>query len=121
MNMFLALWMLAANAGDVSNERIPLTGAELERHWQLNCSGMLADFNNRVLPQTAAGESKIPADELRGLADVAQKCSFIYNQKDTGRTVDCPNYQRVYDVLQNLLLGNREMEAVNLMTEKCDP
>lgn len=103
MNIAIVVWILSTGAADVSNERIQVSGAELEQHWQLDCRGMLDDYNNLILTKAASDLREIKADVLRDLASVAQKCSFIYNQKGTGREIACPDYKRVSDNLQDLV------------------
>jgi len=120
MEIIMATWIMIASAADVSNERIPVTGAELEQHWRLDCGGMLDDYNNRIVLATGSGISKISKGELRELADVAQKCSFIYSQKGTGRTISCPDYQRVSDILQDMVLGGNATKPTDPGIEKCD-
>ncbi len=117
--MFLVAWILATSAADVSNERIPVSGAELEQHWHLDCGRVLDVYNNRIVPEPVAGKSEITTGELRDLADIAQKCSFIYNQKDTGRTISCPDYQRITDVLKDLVSKHNATRPAVLQTEKC--
>lgn len=119
MNSFLVAWVLAASAADVSNERIPVSGADLEQHWHLDCGQVLDAYNNQIVPETVAGKSEITITELRDLADIAQKCGFIYNQKGTGRTISCPDYQRISEILQDLVSGGNAAGPADLKIEEC--
>jgi hypothetical protein len=111
--------VLAASAADVSNERIQVSGAELELHWQLDCRAMLDAYNNRIVSDTAPENEDFTIDVLRELASVAQKCSFIYNQKGTGREVACPDYQSVSDILQGLVSSEDATKPSGLEVVKC--
>ncbi|MDK1024278.1 MAG: hypothetical protein QGD92_08625 [Gammaproteobacteria bacterium] len=120
MTILIAVWFLAISAADVSNERIPVSGTELEQHWQIDCSRLIDDYNNRIVPEIVPEKREITIDELRDLAAVAEKCRFIYNQKGTGRTVACPDYQRISDILQDFVLRDNGTKPADLTVEKCE-
>jgi len=88
----------------------------MEQHWHIDCRSMTDYYNKSIVP----GNLEIAADTLRNLADVAEKCSFIYSRQKTGRTVTCPDYLRIRNRLLNLISPNSSSESSDLVVEKCD-
>lgn len=120
MNILIAIWFLATSASDVSNERIQVSGAEMEQHWQIDCNQLINVYNHRIVSKTVPGHREVTIDELHDLAAVAEKCSFIYNRKDTGRTITCPDYQQLSHILQDLALPDSVTKPADLKIETCE-
>tara|TARA_R110001592_G_scaffold363393_1_gene687333 strand:+ start:195623 stop:196099 length:477 start_codon:yes stop_codon:yes gene_type:complete len=84
-----------APVADTVNERISVTGAELEAHWRVDCAGV-----SRLL-RGLAGRSKVGVDcrLSPALRHQLQLCAFIYQApgSDAGRA--CPDYRSALEVL----------------------
>ncbi len=99
----------AGNSDSLSNERIPVTSEELERHWQVDCAGsvrnLLAltastlDPNNRNKTGTAASTDLLVSRSCVQAPDI-QKCALIYNTPGATFYQACPDYQASGILLQ---------------------
>ena len=107
--LLLASPVQAGNSDSLSNERIPVTSEELERHWQVDCAGsvrnLLAltastlDPNNRNKTGTAASTHLLVSRSCAQAPDI-QKCALIYNTPGAAFYQACPDYQAAGMLLQ---------------------
>ena len=83
-------------ASDLVNERIPVTRAEMEAHWHIDCSALLERYN-RALRERFRGA---PDEMLQDMAREATLCSFV----DAARREErCPDYSAISAVLQGVV------------------
>ena len=99
---------VAADNSDAVNERIPVSRAEMEQHWQLDCTG---SWNQ--LKQVAQNFQGAQGCELvSGLVRQLQLCAFIYQPPGSPAADDCPDYQAAYRVA-----GQGDCLALELLQE----
>ncbi len=99
---------LIADTSDTANERIPVTRAEMEIHWRLDCSAnwkALAEVTSSSLKQ---GSCEVSPDLLRDL----QLCEFIHQPPGSSRTGACPDFKTAGE-----LLGERDCEALRKLMD----
>ncbi len=70
----------AASVSDAVNERIPVSSAALEAHWQVDCASSWARFSDAEARAQAGRACDIDV----GLRDELQLCAFIYQPPGTG-------------------------------------
>lgn len=92
------LFVSAVAAGPVSdtvNERIPVTGVELEAHWGVDCAATV-NLLVELVTRAKAGEGCLVSPLVR---QQLQLCSFIYQTpgSDTGHV--CPDYRAALEAL----------------------
>ena len=84
---------LAGGSADAVNERIPVTRAEMEAHWQVDCAvawGHLLAVAARPTKQPANKDNcGIPSQLRRDI----QLCEFIYQPPGGDPGQDCPEYR----------------------------
>jgi len=86
---------LAGDNADAVNERIPVSRAEMEAHWQVDC---VAAWEH--LLAGAAQPTKQPTDKDNcGITDQLRRdiqlCAFIYQAPGGDSGHDCPDYRGV--------------------------
>lgn len=86
---------LAAAVSDTVNERIPVSEAELEAHWRVDCSGV-SNRLRETMGRSKAGEGCHPAPALR---HQLQLCAFIYQAPGSGTPHACPDYRSALEAL----------------------
>jgi hypothetical protein len=98
---------LAAPVSDTVNERIPVSGAELEAHWQVDCT--------EVLDQLSTAAQSLKAGDIcpvgPALRHQLQLCVFIYQPPGSGAGRDCPDYRGALSVLN---LSGPEVQCPDL-------
>jgi hypothetical protein len=87
---------LAASESDTVNERIPVSQAELEAHWHVDCA-KVSDFLARAVSGSMAGEACGLRPELRRRL---QLCTFIYQAPGSNSDHICPDYRGALEVLE---------------------
>jgi len=111
--VFMGAQVRAADA-DVVNERVPVSGAELERHWQVDC-GAFVDRFRVAFEQKFAGYNGATLEEMRHSATM---CSFIYQvNRGDSPGAGCPHYQAMAQFLAVLVTGGFERAAPSLREE----
>jgi hypothetical protein len=93
--MLLSRLALANDNADAVNERIPVAGAELEAHWQVDCSAALDSLRGQI-QATHDPDCSVAPDTRRDI----QLCAFIYQPPGGQARLDCPDYQQVLKFLQ---------------------
>ena len=86
---------LAAPVSDTVNERIPVSGAELEAHWQVDCTEVLVQLS----AATQSLEADVPCPISPALRHQLQLCVFIYQPPGSAAARDCPDYRGALSVL----------------------
>lgn len=86
------LVMAAAPASDTVNERIPVSRAELEAHWQVDCGAAWAELEQLA---GATGQC-VPGPRLRR---TLQLCAFIYQPPGEYVAGACPDFAAALDLL----------------------
>ena len=85
----LAAAALSANgSSDAVNERIHVTPAEMEAHWQVDCANSWARAIE-LHPKAGSPDCALPAGVLREL----KLCAFIYQPPGQQLTHTGPDYQ----------------------------
>ena len=81
---------------DAVNERIPVTRAEMETHWQLDCKASWNTLLQGAKPTRSDNGCNIPSDVQRQL----QLCGFIYQPPGQAATHVCPDHQRGFQAAE---------------------
>ena len=92
----------AAGLSDAVNERIPVTRAELEAHWHVDCEASWAQLVSAGVREHAGANCGI-ANGLRG---ELQLCAFIYQAPGDGKGEGCPDYLGAVKLLDSAGSGN---------------
>jgi hypothetical protein len=96
---FAPLLLLSALAlagdGDAVNERIPVSRAALEDHWQVDCAAAWAR-----LQAAAQRPTQKQCEITAGLAQEIKLCAFIYQTPGENTAYDCPDYRSAAQLLQ---------------------
>lgn len=93
---------LTENQANAVNERLPVSKAELEAHWQIDCQANWTRINNH------ADSAACPPDEK--LLQTLQLCAFIYQPPGEEPAAVCPDYRG--------LLGHLEAAPASGSCEK---
>ena len=86
------LVMAAAPVSDTVNERIPVSRAELEAHWQVDCAAAWAALEQLA---GATGQCAPGATLQRAL----RLCAFIYQPPGEEVASACPDFAAALDLL----------------------
>jgi hypothetical protein len=97
--LLLAPLALADNNSNAVNERIPVNAAEMEAHWQVDCSTVRESLR-LVAVQTSSEPDCGIAAKLR---QDTQLCAFIYQTPGTNTQHKCPDYSGVSERLQQAI------------------
>jgi hypothetical protein len=103
----LVLWMgygyadSSTNNDAVANERPPLTGDDLAKHWGLNCQQTAFKTESWSQQQLIQARPDMSSVEWRSL----ELCAVIYNARDTGRYQPCPAYGKALLALKYMASG----------------
>lgn len=86
---FLVPLAVAEPASDTVNERLPVSAAELEAHWRVDCGATWAAVSASVgLP--GAGR---PCDISAEVRRVLELCVYIYQPPGDAMVPTCPDYR----------------------------
>lgn len=108
---------VAVGAGSVSdavNERIPVSGAELEAHWGVDCPATWASLGAQV-EQADGGEQCVVSPQLRRPLEL---CVFIYQRPGDPVVVACPDYRAALDVLDTTPRQDQCQTLLNFLSGK---
>jgi hypothetical protein len=97
--LLLSPLALADNNSNAVNERIPVNAAEMEAHWQVDCSTVRESLL-LVAVQTSSEPDCGIAAKLR---QDTQLCAFIYQAPGTNTQHKCPDYSGVSEHLQQAI------------------
>ena len=105
---------LIADSSDTANERIPVTRADMEIHWRVDCSanwGKLAEVTSSSLKNHGCEAS---SDLRRNL----QLCEFIHQRPGSSPDSACPDFKKA-----GQLLGEGDCQALRALVENaaCRP
>ena len=84
---------VAGDNSDAVNERIPVSRAEMEQHWQVDCSDSWKQLLRFARDYQSAQRCELALDTLRQL----QLCAFIYQPPGSPAASACPDYRSAYD------------------------
>jgi hypothetical protein len=101
--LVLSLTLIAA--ADLSNERIPVSGLQLEKHWRVDCKDLVQQYNALV----TNNQKKADLKHMEKLVQEAELCRFIYNVRESEEG-SCPDYQTILVMLSLMITageGNR--------------
>ena len=101
--LVLSLTLIAA--ADLSNERIPVSGLQLEKHWRVDCKALVHEYNALV----TNNRKKANLKHMETLVQQAELCGFIYNVRESDEG-SCPDYQAILAMLSLMIAageGNR--------------
>jgi hypothetical protein len=104
--LFLVLFTpgtLIADTSDTANERIPVTRADMEIHWRVDCSANWETLAEITSSSLKTGSCEVSPDLLRNL----QLCEFIHQPPGSSTTSACPDFKTAGD-----LLGERDCQAL---------
>ncbi|MCB1675271.1 MAG: hypothetical protein KDI01_03215 [Halioglobus sp.] len=90
-------WSLAGS--DTVNERIPVSNAQLEAHWQLDCASTLADLQRTLAAERAP--CGVPAPLRRAL----RLCAFVHQPPGRAPSPHCPDFDRLSRLLEQRRCG----------------
>ena len=85
--------VVAGDNSDAVNERIPVSRAEMELHWQVDCSDSWKQLQHFARDHQSAQRCELAPDLLRQL----QLCAFIYQPPGSPAASACPDYRSAYD------------------------
>lgn len=94
--LLLAPLVAAASGSDMVNERIPVTPAELESHWQVDCRAVWTELGRALRPAPVDGTCTVLANSRRAL----QLCAFIYQPPGGKGEWQCPDYRGMSGLLE---------------------
>jgi hypothetical protein len=94
LRLILVSFLLSAMAGaesvsDAVNERIPVSKAELEAHWQIDCRASWAGLADKVTGVGAGEHCGISAATRR----VLELCAVVYQPPGEALSPNCPDYR----------------------------
>jgi len=114
VNAFILALQLIATA-DLSNERIPVSALELEKHWHVDCKDLLQQYNALV---TNSFE-KVDLKEMEKLVKEAELCRMIYNvrEPDSG---NCPDYQTILVMLTAMIVADQKNRSKPMQSAVID-
>jgi hypothetical protein len=92
----------------IANERPPLTGDELAKHWGLNCQQIATTTQGWAEQELLLQRPDMTAVNWRGL----ELCTMIYNVRDTGRYQPCPDYGRTLLELKSMRSGQTKADPL---------
>jgi hypothetical protein len=87
----LSALALADTDGDAVNERIPVSRAELESHWQVDCATALT----RLLAAAARPPNYNHCEITAEMVHDIKLCAFIYQAPGDNAEHPCPDYRRI--------------------------
>jgi len=87
----LSLTALADNDVNAVNERIPVTPAELEAHWQVDCTAAWSQLQAAAAQQPTSGHCGISAT----LQHHIKLCAYIYQPPGPKPNHHCPDYAQI--------------------------
>ena len=87
---------LAASESDTVNERVPVSKAELEAHWDVDCA-QVADSMAQVVMGPTSGDV---CEFSPGLRHQLQLCAFIYQAPGADSSHLCPDYRGSLEALE---------------------
>lgn len=116
--LLLSALALADNGGDAVNERIVVTKAALEDHWQVDCASAWARLQTAVAQRSTQDHCGIPP----GLAQDMKLCAFIYQPPGDNSSHTCPNYRSVSQLLEKSgdLVGCPNLPTSIVSNMNCD-
>lgn len=79
----------AAPASDAVNERIPVSRADMEAHWGVDCRGLWLRLEGQLGQPSASGQCAISPAVRHEL----ELCSFIYQPPGAVAEHGCPDYR----------------------------
>lgn len=96
LRLFLVLFLVvpggvAAPASDTINERIPVSRAELEAHWKVDCRATWSAVQALADGALAGKSCRIGPESRR----ILQLCVFIHQPPGGADTHTCPDYRAV--------------------------
>jgi hypothetical protein len=87
---------LAASESDTVNERVPVSKAELEAHWHVDCARVADSMAQAVIGPTS-GDACEFSPELR---HQLQLCAFIYQAPGADSGHLCPDFRGALEALE---------------------
>ena len=102
LTLAMGLPAVAVGAGSVAdavNERIPVSAAELETHWGVDCLATWATLSGQV-EKSEAGEECLVSPQLRRPLEL---CVFIYQRPGDAVSLACPDYRGALAMLDSTL------------------
>ena len=94
--LFIAPLAAAQGSADAVNERIPVTKAELEAHWKVDCASTWSSLQ--------AASRPAPTGDSCGVNDLIRRqiqlCAYIYQAPGDNSKHRCPDYRSVSEHLQ---------------------
>ena len=115
--LFLVLFTpgsLIADTSDTANERIPVTRADMEIHWRVECGANWETLIEVTASSLKTGSCEVSPDLLRNL----QLCEFIHQPPGSSTTSACPDFKKA-----GQLLGEGDCQALRELMENaaCSP
>lgn len=93
--LVLAPLVVADPASDAVNERIPVSAAEMEAHWQVDCRKAWVGLQRAVIEPNPAERCLIPDALHRKL----ELCAFIYQPPGGAIRRKCPDFSGALGLL----------------------
>ena len=109
LTFLLSLPALADTDVNAVNERIPVTTADLEAHWQVDCTAAWSRLQAAAAAQQSTpGHCGVSAALKRDL----QLCAYIYQPPGAGPRHHCPDYAQISRQLEQAT--DRGMDCTDL-------
>ena len=95
ISLLLSPLSLAGDNDDAINERIPVSRAEMEAHWQVDCAAAWEDLLTAAALSTKQPANKDNCTIPGQLQREIQLCAFIYQAPGGDPDHNCPDYRGV--------------------------
>jgi hypothetical protein len=97
--LLLSPLALADNNSNAVNERIPVNAADMEAHWQVDCTSVRESLLLAATQASNQPDCGIPTK----LRQDTRLCAFIYQAPGTKTQHKCPDYSRISEHLQQAI------------------
>lgn len=98
-----------AQGSSIVNERLPITGEELEKHWHLDCRKTAETILSQLYATN--GEKKVSTSLISNEVRHLGYCGYIYNIRDNNRYETCPDYLGAFELLNLQLRSHRSIST----------
>jgi hypothetical protein len=108
--LLLSPLALADNNSNAVNERIPVNAADMEAHWQVDCSNV----RESLLLAAAQTSSEPDCGIAAKLRQDTRLCAFVYQAPGTKTQHKCPDYSGISEHLQRAI---KPTQCTNLFSD----
>ncbi|MCB1694758.1 MAG: hypothetical protein H6984_00455 [Pseudomonadales bacterium] len=102
-SFFLCQIALADSTSNAVNERIPVSSAALEAHWNIDCQSAWSTLETMVTEVASGGHCAIDRETRREI----QLCAFVYQPPGEEQSRSCPDYRAALSLITEADAANR--------------